>query len=127
MSQIDAAMQKGFAGTLGNASSGLSTEATNPQAPYDVTATAMTVSSSISSLNLGTLIPGVRQASSKHSDGLQAALEQHWENTLHLLRMGPASGKPTVPLKMLHKIRAVNMKTMTKVNPLTSHAGKGDT
>jgi hypothetical protein len=39
--------------------------------------------------------------------------------------MGPASGKPTVPLKMLHKIRAVNMKTMTKAHSLISHTDGG--
>jgi hypothetical protein len=55
-----------------------------------------------------------------HSDELQAALDKHWEDTLRLLQMGPASGKPTVSPKMLHKIRAANMKTMTKANYLIS-------
>jgi hypothetical protein len=37
--------------------------------------------------------------------------------------MGHASGKPTVPPKMLHKMRVVNMKTMTKAESLIGHAG----
>jgi hypothetical protein len=40
--------------------------------------------------------------------------------------MGPACGKPTVPPKMLHKIRAANMKTMTKANSLISCVGRGE-
>jgi hypothetical protein len=55
MSQMNAAVWKGFAGSLGNASSGLPVETTIPQALDDATATATTVSSSISSLTLGTL------------------------------------------------------------------------
>jgi hypothetical protein len=45
---------------------------------------------------------------------------------LCLLWTGPASGKPTVPPKMLHKIRAANMKTMTKANSLVSHTDGGE-
>jgi hypothetical protein len=45
---------------------------------------------------------------------------------LRLLRTGTASGKPTVPLKMLHKNRAANMKTMTKANSPISRAGGGE-
>ncbi len=75
---------KGFAGTLGNASFGLSVEATIPQALDDATVTAMTVSSSISSSTPGTLTSGVTQASSNHSDKLQDTLDKHQEDTLHL-------------------------------------------
>ncbi len=126
MSQMDAAVWKRFAGSLGNASSGLPAQATIPQAPDDATATATTVSSSISSLTPRTLTSGVTQALSKHSDKLQVELDKHWEDTLHLLQTGPASGKPTVSPKMLHKIRATNMKTMTKANSLISRAGRGE-
>jgi hypothetical protein len=66
------------------------------------------------------------QALSKHSDKLQAALDKNWEDTLHLLWTEPAASKPTVPPKMHHKIRAANMKTMTKVNSLISRAGGGE-
>jgi hypothetical protein len=125
MSLTDAVVWKEFAGSLGNASSGLPAEATIPQAPDDAT-WATTVSSSISSLTPGSLSSGVMQASSTHSDELQAALDKHWEDTLHFLWVGPASGKPAVPPKMLHKIRAANMETMTNANFLTSHAGGGE-
>jgi hypothetical protein len=100
---MNAIVRKGFAGSLGNASSGLPAEATIPQALDDATATATMISSSISSSTPGTLTSGVMQASSTHSDKLQAALDKHQEDTLCLLRMGPASGKPTIPPKMLHK------------------------
>jgi hypothetical protein len=70
MSQMDAVAWKGFAGSLGNASSGLPAETTIPQAPDDATATATMAPSSISSLTPGTLPPGVVQASSMHSDKL---------------------------------------------------------
>ncbi len=40
--------------------------------------------------------------------------------------MGPASGKPTVPPKMLQKIKAANMKTMTNANSMISWAGGGE-
>jgi hypothetical protein len=124
---MDAAVRcKGFAGILGNSSSCLSAEATIPQAPDNATATVTTVSSSISSLSPRTLTSGVMQALSKHSDELQAALDKHWEDTLCLLRTSPASRKPTVPPKMLHKFRAANVKTMTKANSLTGRAGGGE-
>jgi hypothetical protein len=84
MSHIDAAVQKGFAGTLENTSSGLSAEATIPQAPDDTTATATMVSSSMSSSTHGTLNSGVTKALSKHSDKLQSALDKYWEDTLQL-------------------------------------------
>ncbi len=126
MSQMDPGVRKEFAGSLRNASSGLPAEATIPQALDDATATATMVSSSISSSTPGTLTSGVTQALSRYSDKLQAALDKHQEDTLHLLRMSPASGKPTVPPKMLHKIRAANMKTMTKANTLISCTGRGE-
>jgi hypothetical protein len=75
---------KGFAGSLRDASSGLSAEATIPQAPDDATATATTFSSSISSSTPGTFTSGVTQALNMHSDKIQAALDKHWEDTLHL-------------------------------------------
>jgi hypothetical protein len=63
MSQMDATARcKGFAGSLGDAISSLFGEATIPQAPNDATATAMTFSSSISSLTPGTLTSGGTQA-----------------------------------------------------------------
>ncbi len=58
-----------------------------------------------------------------HSIELQAALDKHQGDILHLFWTGPASGKPTVPPKMLHKIRVANMKTMTKANSLIGCAG----
>ncbi len=119
-------MRKGFAGSLGNSSSGLPAEAAISQAPDDATATATAVSSSISSASPRTLTSGVAQNLSTHSDELQAALDNHQEDTFYLLQMVPASGKPTVAQKMLHKIRAVNLKTMTKANSLISRAGRGE-
>jgi hypothetical protein len=79
--------------------------------------------SSISSLTPVTFISGVTQALNNHSDKLQAALNKYWEDILHLLRMGPTFGKPTLPPKMHHKIRAANMKTMTKANSLIGCTG----
>jgi hypothetical protein len=77
MSQKDAAVWEGFAGTLRNAYAGLSVEATIiPQALDDATATATMVSSSISSSTPGTPTSCVTQASSKHSDELQAVLDK---------------------------------------------------
>ncbi len=83
MSQMDAVVWKGFAGSLGNAFYGLLGEATISQAPDVATATATTVLSPISSLTARTLKAGVTQASSMHNDELQAALDKHWEDSLH--------------------------------------------
>jgi hypothetical protein len=66
------------------------------------------------------------QALSKHSDEFQAALDKHLEDIFCLLWADPASSNPRVPWKMLHKFRAVTMKTMTKENFLISRADRGE-
>jgi hypothetical protein len=57
------------------------------------------------------------------SAGLQAALDKHWDNLLHLLWMGTMAGQNIIPKKMLTKVCKANMTTMTQVNTLIAFAG----
>jgi hypothetical protein len=54
---------------------------------------------------------------------LQAALDKHWDDALHLLRMGTTAGQNIIPKKILTKVRKANMTTMTQVNTLIARAG----
>ncbi len=54
---------------------------------------------------------------------LQAALDKHWDNVLHLLWMGTMAGQNMIPKKMLTKVQESNMTTMTQVNTLIACAG----
>jgi hypothetical protein len=54
---------------------------------------------------------------------LQAALDKHWDNVLHLLRMGTTAGQNMIPKKILTKVRKANMTTMTQINTLIAKAG----
>jgi hypothetical protein len=54
---------------------------------------------------------------------LQAALDKHWDNVLHLLWMGTTAGQNMIPKKMLTKVHEANMTTMTQINTLIARAG----
>jgi hypothetical protein len=60
---------------------------------------------------------------SKHGTDLQAALDKHRDDVLHLLRMGTTAGQNIIPKKMLTKVLKANMTTMTQVNTLIARAG----
>jgi hypothetical protein len=54
---------------------------------------------------------------------LQAALDKHQDNVLHLLWMGTTAGQNIISKKMLTKVCKANMTTMTQINTLIARAG----
>jgi hypothetical protein len=60
---------------------------------------------------------------SMHGADLQAALDKHRDNVLHLLWISTTAGQNIMPKKMLTKVREANMTTMTQVNTLIACAG----
>jgi hypothetical protein len=111
---------------------------------FDATATATTISSSITNSSLRTMMtpatgstigPQYKKeaaiahgdhGSSPYADTLQDALDNHWEDILQLLRTGSNSEQLAIPQKMLKKIWDANMSTMIKVNLLFApDGGKG--
>jgi hypothetical protein len=105
---------------------------------FDATATATTISSSITNSSLGTMTTPATgltigpqykneatiahghgdHGSSPHIDALQDALDNHREDILRLLCTGSNSEQLAIPQKMLQKIWDANMLTMIKVNLL---------
>ncbi len=55
---------------------------------------------------------------------LLAAVSKHQEDILRLFRAGTVSEKSTIPPKMLQKVRAANMASMTQANSITARAGR---
>ncbi len=53
---------------------------------------------------------------------LQAALDKHRNNLLHLLRMGTTASQNMIPKIMLPKVHEANMTTMTQINTLIARA-----
>jgi hypothetical protein len=60
---------------------------------------------------------------SMHGANLQATLDKHQDNVLHLLCTGTTAGQNTIPKKMLTKFYKANMTTMTQINTLIACAG----
>ncbi len=60
----------------------------------------------------------------KYELNLLAAVSKHREDILRLFWAGTVSGKSTIPPKMLRKVRAVNMASMTQANSITAQAGR---
>ncbi len=60
---------------------------------------------------------------SMHGTDLQATLDKHPDDFLHLLWTGTTTGQNMIPKKMLTKVREANMTTMTQINTLIAHAG----
>jgi hypothetical protein len=100
----------------------------------DAAATATTCSSTPPSLALvhpvlsgakDTAMPDAHPPSAlgKRNDDLQAALNKHRDNVLHLLRTGTATSQNAIPQKMLLKIRGANMITMVQINDSIARAG----
>jgi hypothetical protein len=54
----------------------------------------------------------------EYESNLLAAIAKHQEDILQLFLAGTGSGKSTIPPKMLRKVRAVNMTSMTQANSL---------
>ncbi len=54
---------------------------------------------------------------------LQATLDKHWDDVLHLLRMGTTAGQNMISKKMLTKVRKANMTTISQINTLVARAG----
>jgi hypothetical protein len=63
------------------------------------------------------------RATDKYESNLLDAITKHWEDILQLFWAGTSSGKSTIPPKMLRKVRAANMTSMTQVNSLIACAG----
>ncbi len=117
-------LSKDLAVSLGKSFSVCAAWTTIPQVPGDAIAMAATTSSHIISSNPGTSMISVTQAVDKHNAKLQAALDKHRDGILCSLWTGSNSGKPIIPLEMLHKIQVANMTTMTKTNSLTARTGR---
>ncbi len=54
---------------------------------------------------------------------LQAALDKHRDDVLHLLQMGTTAGQNMTPKNMLTKVCKANMTTMTQINNLIARDG----
>ncbi len=59
----------------------------------------------------------------RRNDDLQAALDKHRDNVLHLLHTGTATSQNAIPQKMLLKIQGANMNTMVQINDSIAHTG----
>ncbi len=62
-------------------------------------------------------------ATDEYESNLLAAITKHREDILQLFWAGTGSGKSTIPTKMLRKVRAANMTSMTQANSLIARAG----
>jgi hypothetical protein len=71
----------------------------------------------------GTCSNNLQSFLSMHGADLQAALDKHWDDALHLLWMGTTAGQNMIPKKMLTKVCKANMTTMTQINTLIARAG----
>ncbi len=71
----------------------------------------------------GTRDPDLQTFLSKHGADLQAALDKHQDDVLHLLWMGTTMGQNIIPMKMLTKVSDANITTMTQVNTLIASTG----
>jgi hypothetical protein len=63
------------------------------------------------------------RAMDKYESNLLAAIAKNWEDILQLFWAGTGSGKSTIPPKMLHKVRAANMASMTQASSLIARVG----
>jgi hypothetical protein len=121
-------------GSLHEKFAGCLEKSTNTNSKQDTIAKATTISTSTPCLASRNPAPSDTDASgtqgndlwtflSMRDDDLQAALDKHWDDVLHLLRTGSMDGQNIIPKKMLTKVRKANMTTMTQVNTLIAHAG----
>ncbi len=83
--------------------------------PSDAATATSTIVSSVDNKN-PTL--SSTRAMDKYESNLLATIAKHWEDILQLFWAGTGSGKSTIPPKMLRKVRAVNMTSMTQANSL---------
>jgi hypothetical protein len=92
----------------------------------DDTTAATTFSSLMTSLTPGTsTTTSSTDALIGYNQEFQNALVKHRNDILCLIRKSATHGKPAIPTKMIDKIRAANLATMTLINKeVTRHGGK---
>ncbi len=123
-----------LAGSLDKKFAGCSEKSSNTNNKQDSIAIATTSSTSTPHLASRNPASSNADASGTHSNNLQiflsmhgadlqAALDKHQDNVLHLLQMGTMAGQNMIPKKMLTKVHEANMTTMTQVNTLIARAG----
>ncbi len=123
---LASSLDKEFAGCLEE-----STNTNNKENAIDAATISSTSTPCLASRNpapsntdaLGTRNADLQTFLSKGGADLQAALDKHRDNVLHLLRTGTMAGQNTIPKKMLTKVLEANMTTMTQVNTLIAHTG----
>jgi hypothetical protein len=69
-------------------------------------------------------VSSTRDMDDEYELNLLATVSKHQEDILRLFRAGTVSGKSTIPPKMLRKVRAANMASMTQANSITAWAGR---
>jgi hypothetical protein len=88
--------------------------------PSDAATATSTIFSLVDNKN-PTLSP--TRTMDEYESNLLAIIAKHEEDILQLFRVGTGSGKSTIPTKMLRKVRAANMTSMTQANSLIARVG----